>query len=184
LSSPRDYEKAKRLIAEAGYNGERIVLLDPADVPQLHAAALVTNDVLRRLGLNVDLVTAEWGTIIKRINMREPADQGSWNVFVTTFAAFDMSNPATNRFLRATGLKGSPPGWPTDPKLEELRAAWFQAPDDGRRAEIAAQIETRAFEFVPYIPTGQFRNRGAYRSYLSGRFEAPISFLWNIEKSK
>jgi len=33
LSGPRDYDKAKRLIAEAGYKGERIVVLDPADKP-------------------------------------------------------------------------------------------------------------------------------------------------------
>ena len=32
LSGPRDFEKAKRLIAEAGYNGERIVVLDGVNV--------------------------------------------------------------------------------------------------------------------------------------------------------
>ena len=35
LSGSRDYEKAKRLIAEAGYKGERVVVLDAADIPQL-----------------------------------------------------------------------------------------------------------------------------------------------------
>jgi peptide/nickel transport system substrate-binding protein len=184
LAGPRDYDKAKRLVAEAGYKGERIVLLDPADLPQLHAEALVTNDMLRRLGLNVDLVTAEWGTVIKRVNLREPPEQGGWTVFVTGFAAFDMIDPATNRLLRAAGIAGSPPGWPTDARLEELRAAWFQAPDEAGRKAIASQIEKRAFEFVTYIPTGQYRNRGAYRTYLSGRFDAPISFLWNLEKRK
>jgi peptide/nickel transport system substrate-binding protein len=184
LAGPRDYDKAKKLIAEAGYKGERIVLLDPADLPQLHAEALVANDMLQRLGLNIDLVTAEWGTVIKRVNMREAPDQGGWNVFVTGFAAYDMIDPATNRFLRAGGVAGSPPGWPSDPQIEELRAAWFQAPDEARRKEIAGQIEKRAFEFVTYIPTGQYRARGAYRSYLSGRFDAPISFLWNLEKRR
>ena len=33
LSGSRDYEKAKRLIAEAGYKGERVVVLDAADIP-------------------------------------------------------------------------------------------------------------------------------------------------------
>jgi len=33
-----------------------------------------------------------------------------------------------------------------------------------------------------YIPTGQYRARSAYRTYLTGRLDAPIAFLWNIEK--
>ena len=184
LSGPRDYDKAKRLIAEAGYKGEKIVLLDPADIPQLHAEALVTNDLLKRLGLNVDLATIEWGTLLRRVNAQDPAERKNWNAFVTAFAAYDMINPATNRFLRASGTKGAPPGWPDDPKLEDMRAQWFQAADDGRRKELADEIQKRAFEVVPFIPTGQYRGRSAYRTYLSGRLDAPIAFLWNIEKRK
>lgn len=182
LSGARDYDKAKRLIAEAGYKGEKVVLLDPADIPQLHAEALVTNALLKRLGFNVDLATMEWGTVLRRLNTAE--ERTNWNVFVTAFAAYDMINPATNRMLRATGTNGSPPGWPDDPKLEELRADWFQAPDETRRKELADDIQKRAFEVVPFIPTGQYRARSAYRSYLSGRLDAPIAFLWNIEKRK
>jgi peptide/nickel transport system substrate-binding protein len=120
--------------------------------------------------------------VIRRVNTKEPPDQGGWNVFVTAFAAFDMINPATNRSLRAGGITGSPPGWPDDPQLENLRAEWFQAADDDKRRELAGKIQERAFEFVTYIPTGQYRGRSAYRTYLAGRLDAPIAFLWNIEK--
>jgi peptide/nickel transport system substrate-binding protein len=182
LSGPRDYDKAKRLIGEAGYKGERVVVLDAADIPQLHAEALVTNDLLQRLGLNVELTTAEWGTVIKRVLMREPIERGGWSVMNTVFAYYDMINPATNRFLRAGGLTGSAPGWPTDEKIESLRAAWFAATDDAQRHDLADQIQQRAFEFVPYIPTGQPVGRRAFRKNLAGVLDAPLSFLWNIEK--
>jgi peptide/nickel transport system substrate-binding protein len=184
LSGPRDYEKAKKLIAEAGYKGEPIVLLDPADIPQLHAEAMVTADILKRLGLNVDVATTEWGTVIKRIFSKDPVAQGGWNVFVTAFAAYDMLNPATTRVLRAPGAKGVLPGWADDPKLEALRASWFEATDDASRREIAAQMQARAFETVPFIPVGQYKAPAAFRSYLSGLFETPIAFLWNLEKKK
>jgi peptide/nickel transport system substrate-binding protein len=184
LAGPRDYDKAKKLIAEAGYKGERIVLLDTADIPQLHAMALVSADMLKRLGLNVDIVTSEWGTVIKRLNLQQSADQGGWNVFVTGYAAHDFINPATNRNLRAGGLNGAPPGWASDDKLEALRAAWFQARDDASRRELAAEIQERAFEVVPFIPLGQYRNHGAYRTALTGRVDAPMAVLWNIEKAK
>jgi ABC-type transport system substrate-binding protein len=45
-------------------------------------------------------------------------------------------------------------GWPTDDKLEELRGEWLQASDSETRQEIAARVQQRAFETVPYIPTG------------------------------
>jgi peptide/nickel transport system substrate-binding protein len=184
LGGPRDYEKAKKLVAEAGYKGEPIVLLDPADIPQLHAEALVTADMLKRLGLNVDVVSSEWGTVIKRIYSKDPVEQGGWNVFVTAYAAADMLNPATNRSLRAPGAKGVLPGWADDPKLEALRAAWFEAPDDASRKEIAAQEQERAFETVPFIPLGQYRAQAAYRSNLTGVVAGPIQVFWNIEKKK
>ena len=105
-------------------------------------------------------------------------------MFVTAFAAYDMLNPATTRNLRAPGAKRVLPGWADDEKLEALRAAWFAATDDAARREIAAQIQQRAFEVVPFIPLGQFQARAAFRSYLTGVVDAPIAFLWNIEKRK
>ena len=157
-------------------------MLDAIDIPQLHAEALATNDLLRKLGLNVELATSEWGTVIKRVVMREPVERGGWSAMTTSFAYYDMINPATNRFLRTAGVNGSPPGWPTDEKIEALRAAWFAATDDAWRRDLADQIQQRAFEFVPYIPTGQLIGRRAFRKTLAGVLDAPLPFLWNIEK--
>ena len=53
---------------------------------------------------------------------------------------------------------------------------------NGKRRQLADQIQQRAFEFVPYIPTGQFLTWRAFRKNLSGVLDAPIPFLWNIEK--
>jgi hypothetical protein len=56
------------------------------------------------------------------------------------------------------------------------------AAGDARRRDLADQIQQRAFEFVPYIPTGQLVGRRAFRKNLAGVLEAPLPFLWNIEK--
>src|SRR5437660_196196 len=55
LTGKRDFDKAKKLIADSGYNGEKIVVLDAVDQPVIHPQALVIADVLKKLGLNVDL---------------------------------------------------------------------------------------------------------------------------------
>ena len=58
--------KAKDLIHEAGYKGEKIVLLSATDQPIVHGQALVTLDALRKAGLNVELQANDWGTLITR----------------------------------------------------------------------------------------------------------------------
>jgi peptide/nickel transport system substrate-binding protein len=183
LSGPRNWDRAKRLVAEAGYNGERVVLLDPADIPQLHAEALVTEELLKKLGLNVELATSEWGTIVKRVNVKEPIDQGGWSVFGTVFATYDMLNPATNRNLRAPGRTGySLPGWASDETIEDLRKAWFAAEDEAQRRDLADKIQRRAFEIGLYLPIGQMVGHRAFRNSLTGIPDSPITVLWNIEK--
>jgi peptide/nickel transport system substrate-binding protein len=73
-------------------------------------------------------------------------------------------------------------GWPTDDKLEELRTQWLKAKDSEERQEIAAKLQQRAFETVPYIPTGQYVFKTAYRKSLKGIIQAPAFLMWNVEK--
>ena len=73
-------------------------------------------------------------------------------------------------------------GWPNDPKMEELREAWFNASDPAASKKAAEAVQRHAFEFVPIIPTGQFILPTAYRSNISGLIIAPINLLWNVEK--
>jgi len=50
------------------------------------------------------------------------------------------------------------------------------------RGGAISPIRRRAFEFVPYIPAGQLVGRRAFRKSLAGVLDAPLPFLWNIEK--
>jgi hypothetical protein len=51
------------------------------------------------------------------------------------------------------------------------------------RQEIAVKIQARAFETLPYIPTGQWSPVTVYRKYLRGVIIAPALFMWNVEKT-
>jgi peptide/nickel transport system substrate-binding protein len=181
LSGPRDWSKAKRLVAEAGYNGEKINLLTAVDYPVSQAQSLVTFDLLKKLGLNVEMVEVDWGTLLKRRTSKEPADKGGWSIFHTTIPPFDLIDPVTNAWMRGNGEQANP-GWPTDRKLEELHDAYLSATDEAQRREIAAAAQREAFDSVPYIPTGQFYFYTAYRSSLSGRIPMHVPALWDIEK--
>ena len=126
LTGKRDLAKAKQLIKEAGYNGEKIVVLSATDQPIVHSQGLVTTELLKSAGLNVELAANDWGTLINRRAVKEPIDKGGWSIFHTWLVGPDMTNPAINYPLRGDGEKAWF-GWPTDPKMEELRNAWFDA---------------------------------------------------------
>jgi hypothetical protein len=36
---------------------------------------------------------------------------------------------------------------------------------------------------VPYVPTGQFVTKTAYRKSIKGVISAPAIFMWNVEKT-
>ena len=181
LKGKRDYDKAKAMLKAAGYKGERIVVMMATDQPIVSAQGLVVADELKKIGFNVDLQAMDWGTLITRRASKEPLDKGGWNIFFTWTVSPDLLNPAVLSALRGNGANGWF-GWPTDPKIEALHDQWFAAPDLAAQQKVAAELQTQAFQSVPYIPTGQFVIPTAFRKNLSGVIVAPVLFFWNVEK--
>ena len=72
---------------------------------------------------------------------------------------------------------------PSDDKLEALRTEWLKTSDSEARQEIAVKIQQRAFETLPYIPTGQWSPVTADRKNIKGIIIAPALFMWNVEKA-
>jgi len=181
LKGKRDIEKAKQLLKEAGYKGEKVVILHATDIEIVTKLGLVTDGLLRQMGVNVDLQAMDWGTLLKRRSSKEPIDKGGWNIFNTGFIGADMVDPAVNLPLRANG-DSAWFGWFKDDKIEELRNQWFEAPDLAAQKKIAEAIQIEAFDQVPCLPTGQFILPTAFRSNIDGVIITPVIFLWNIEK--
>jgi peptide/nickel transport system substrate-binding protein len=181
LFQQSDFDKARRLIKEAGYNGEKIIVLTATDQPHVHNQALLTTELLKWAGLNVQLDASDWGTLITRRASKEPVEKGGWSIFHTWFNAPDVLNPAISVPLSADG-DAAWFGWPKDDKLEELRAAWGNAVDLEMQQRIAAEVQKEAFQSVPYVPTGQFQLPTVYRRNLEGVIASPVIFFWNIEK--
>ena len=182
LTGKRDLALAKRLVAESGYKGERIVMLAPSDLPAINAMSQVMQDVLKRVGLNIDYQTTDWGTMLTRISKKDPVAQGGWSCYCVTWAGLAVATPGSSYPLRANGLKAST-GWPTDAKLEALRDQWFDTPDLGKQQAIARQIQAEAFASLPYIPLGEWFNPMAHRTNLSGFVRSPYGLFWNVRQS-
>lgn len=174
-------ETAKRLFQEAGYKGEPIVILNPTDSALSSAAALVTAQLMREAGLNVDLQSMDWASIVARRPNKGKASEGGWNIFISNQSGMTAANPLTNLGLAATCEKAWF-GWPCDEKIEALRDEFATASTLDERRRIAQALQDRADESVPYVPFGQWTQPIAYRSdRLSDILKLPNAFaFWNI----
>lgn len=181
LTTPRDLERVRRELAAAGYSGQRVVLLVPTDLPFLRAMSEVGGDLFRRIGLNLDYQSLDWGTVLSRRTSREPVERGGWSAFFTFGGGLDFASPAGHLGLRGNGTNGWI-GWPDSPELENLRNAWFDAPDLAAQQAIARRIQAQAMQDVPMIPLGQYFLATAHRRNITGIVQgAPL--FWNVRKA-
>lgn len=181
LNTPRDMEKVRRALKEAGYDNEPVVLLAANDLAIGRAAADVGNDMLRRAGMNVDYVATDWGTVVQRRTRKDPPAQGGWNVFFSGTRAMEQLSPAEHIALRCNGADAWP-GWPSSPEMEALRQEWFFSRDTVEQNRIGREMQRLAFEVVPYIPTGLALTPTACRRDLEGMVRGTPVF-WNIRRA-
>ena len=181
LTGPRSLEAAQRALREAGYRGEAVVLLAPADFPLLKALGDIGADLLQKIGFKVDYQLTDWGTMLQRLVRQEPPAQGGWSAFHTTWADLDQLDPAVHQYLRGNG-RAARPGWPDSPRLEALRDAWLAEESPEAQRRIAAAIQRQAFEDLPYIPLGQLRPSTAHRRELTG-FTGGFAIFWGVRRA-
>ena len=98
LKGPRKVEAAKRLLAESGYAGEPVILMAAQDIPEFKAWGDLTEDLLKRLDIKVQLAAVDWGTVVARWLQKSPR-QGGWHMTITYGSGVELD--PTNRSLRA-----------------------------------------------------------------------------------
>ncbi|HZF77374.1 MAG TPA: ABC transporter substrate-binding protein [Acetobacteraceae bacterium] len=181
LRGPRSLDRARALMREAGYTNQPMRLIGPTDILAPSAMTQVAADLVRRLGFNADIVLTDWGTTVQRRTSREPVDRGGWSMLLTAFSSFDFVDPAAHFPLRGNGVNAWP-GWPSIPRLEELRDAWFVAPELPAQQRIAREIQAVAMEELPYVPVGSYLSVTAQRRNLADRVPG-LALFWGIRRT-
>lgn len=172
-------DNVARAIKQAGYGGEKVVILSATDQPTSKIPADVLSDLLQRLGMNVEYQAVDWGTLIQRRTNREGTDKGGWSLYCSGWSGSDQLNPANHALLRGNALFF---GWLKSDELETLRNEWFAAPDLAAQKEAARRIQKQALEVdVPYLPLGQFIQPTAHRANITGILPGFATF-WNVRR--
>nr|WP_314071528.1 ABC transporter substrate-binding protein [uncultured Roseococcus sp.] len=181
FTGPRDLAALRARVQRAGYRGEKVVLLAPADMENIKALCQVTAATFQAIGLNVEYLSMDWGSLLTRRANRAAPDQGGWNAHATTWIGAGMLNPATNTPLRTNGPQAWS-GWPNSPELEQLRDRWFDATDLAAQQEAARRLQQAAVEVVPYLPVGQWAEPTALRTDLTGLAKTPLPAFWGLRR--
>jgi ABC-type dipeptide transport system, periplasmic component len=173
----KDLEKAKALLAEGGYNGEKVIVLDPTDDTVPHNQTIVAVANLREIGMNVEVRATDAGSLFALAGNKEP---GAWHLFVTWADATNYSVPTLNNALRAGGEKNASVGWPVNDRIQDLRNQFLAAFAFEEQKTIAAAIQEEAYKDAIYVLTGQYKQATAYSSRVEGMIDSPIPVMWNI----
>jgi peptide/nickel transport system substrate-binding protein len=182
LKGPRKLDAAKRLLGESGYAGQPVTSLMTQDIAFLKAFSEVAAEDLKRIGINVDFVATDWGTLGARRAQKSPPTQGGWNLFPSWSAGVGWANPATYAQLRANGSDAWF-GWPNSPRVEAEIAAWFDAKTLDEEKVAARRINQAAFDDVIQIPLGLWLMHQAWRKNVAGIVQGPLPFFWGVSKT-
>ncbi|AZS77235.1 ABC transporter substrate-binding protein [Achromobacter spanius] len=173
---------AKKLLAEAGYKGEKLAILLPTDLAYLNSATLVAIQALQDIGVNLDIQSMDWATLTARRARKAPLDKGGWNIFLSAASEFNVDSPLSNTYLGAV-CGNSLPGWPCDKKLDELRQQWISATTSDERKRVLDLFQERVYEVFPVISIGQYSRAFAAHNSLKNTDKIwSLPNLWVLDK--
>ncbi|MDJ0391674.1 ABC transporter substrate-binding protein [Roseomonas sp. E05] len=180
-----DLEKARQLLAESGYKGEKVVLLNSRDVLFVAQSTDLAAENLRKIGLNIEMVEADWGTYMARRNNKAEPSKGGWNLFITSVSGSGIASPLSNSIADTTCGAGNFAGWACDDEAAALRDAYIHEPDEVKQRGILKQLSRRLWKVMPTVVLGQRAQLYAWRNNIRGFVHSPslITVFWNIEKS-
>ena len=176
-----DIATAAKMVKDAGYDGQKAVIINPTDFPTIGPLGDLTYDLLKKIGINAELQDTDWGSVVQRRATKEPVEKGGWSIFHTWFTGGFILNPVVTAPFRGAGASAWF-GWYDNPKIEELTQAWLDAKDDDTRMKTAMAIQQENYSQVPTVTLGQFQIPTAYRKSLTGKLEAPGPLFWNIRR--
>ena len=174
--------KARQMLEASGYKGEKTVVLSPTDLTTVGPFGDVTYDILKKIGMNVELVATDWGSVVQRRASRESVEKGGWSVIHTWRPSSIGYTPVEHSQIRGLGPNAWF-GWYKDEEMEVLTRRFVEATEQAERDEMILQIQTRAFDQVPYVPIGTFQIRSAYRKSLVGMVEGTAPYFWNVRRA-
>ena len=167
----KDSAKAKALLQQAGYKGEKIVLESNSNYTYMHDAILVLAEEMKAAGMNVDVKMVDWTT-----NSNDMVrGTGGWNVSTTGFCSGPLLGPQQWRPL----LVGFP-HLKDEAVIDEAYKRFFASPALEDRKAAWLTIEKRMLEQAYMIKVADLATVRAYNTKYDGIKPYYFPRFWNV----
>jgi oligopeptide transport system substrate-binding protein len=168
-----DIEKAKKLLAEAGYpDGQGLPQLVLLYNPESGNGELfqAIQDMWKKIGVNVELQTQEWKVFqATRDAKKYEMARGAWNA--------DYSDPMTFIDMFVSNSPNNEVGY-NSPKYDQLVDAAKKEIDANKRFEILHQAEDVLMEDMPIIPIYHDTKTFGIKDYVKGVRVSPLGYIY------
>ena len=165
-------EKAKKLLEQAGYKGEPIVLQTSTNYPSFRDAILVLAEEMKAAGMNAKVDVVDWTT--NASNMQRGT--GVWNVSTTGFCSNPLLGPQQWRVMFYTF-----PHVQGDSVLDDAYSKFYGSLDFNDRKAAWDVIEKRVLEQAYMI---KIADMGDLRAYNKNKVVNFVPYylprFWNV----
>ncbi|MGE7470949.1 ABC transporter substrate-binding protein [Bosea sp. NPDC003192] len=169
-----DLAAAKKLLQEAGYKGEPLVMLANKRYPQSFDSAVVSQQMLQAAGINVQIEVLEWATQLDRYS------KGNYQLQAFPYSA--RLDPALS-FESVTGPKATQPRKVWDnPEAQALLDKSMVVSDKAERQKLFDELHQRFIADVPMVMLYNGIDAGAYGKKIKGYKSSILSKprLWEV----
>jgi len=165
-----DLDKAKELLEQSSYNDEEIIILASHDYPWSGDTALILQQQLQKIGMNVTPEFFDWPTVNERFN-----DPDNFDIYIggTGF------NEVPSQLLP---MNPSFAGWTDDETIDELKDAIRRETDLDKAKEIWEELHAYLWEdYLPVTTIGHRMKVAGATTKVEGftTFDNPI--YWNVK---
>lgn len=167
LYNQANVEKAKKLMKEAGYKGEKIRWMCTKEYEWMYQSAVIAAQQLKAAGFNIDLQVMDWASVVQR-----RSNPDLYEIFTTGQGM--PADPA-----QFASLTCGWPGWTCFEELDNLMLKFASLPKFEDRYKVWEQIQTFFYENAVNIKMGDFFTLRIHRNYVKGYTNMSYAFLWN-----
>jgi peptide/nickel transport system substrate-binding protein len=167
----KDPEKAKALLKQAGYNGEPFRVL-VATLSNMDRGALVLEQELEAVGINVELIVVDWATLTQY-----RTDPARLDLYVTSFASVPV--PSLKLYFGP-----SYPGWSEDETLQRYFAEFNGATSREEARRRWDTLQEYSWEYLPLINVGHYIAAFAWNKKVENITVYNGLYFWNTSVRK
>lgn len=164
-----DPEKAKRLLEEAGYNGETIRLITSRDYSYVYDSATAIKEQLSKVGMKVELEVYDFATVMARF-----FDPKKWEIFSIGFAM--RTTPLEQEWFNSRYATG-----PLDEKSQELLQELSTSTSQEEAKKLWDELQEYSWEFLPIIKIADYSRISASTDKVKGLTILDGPILWNTK---